>query len=434
MTSFQIDKTKELPKRIVLFVAIVSLFGTLTNYVYISPLLTLFIPLCVLVVKKDNLPRPIFWLYVFAGMFLISTLLYDWHSFITFKYYRRDGNFIISYAPLLVLPLFSFKFDLKKVIRYFYFTVLGVYAVDFVYHFITLHNFSQIGMITFGGLFHARNAVGGFLAVMSGLGFAYYYNKRSGRELFFFLAIFVMLIATYSRGSILGFLAGLVAWYCTVTKRFKTLAVVIAIPVLLTAGAVAVGYPYYSHVIKTHNEVNTNGNLSGFSAKSANVLERVFYLWPQAWYFFLRSPIVGNGVGSYDDRPPELKKIMPLISYNKQPHKLHTNSHAHHSYLMFLAEQGVLGLGVFLVFWVFLLIYIMNIREAPVLKDFLIVAYFTLTFASFTEHRITTPSNMLPFTIILGLVMAHAGFFKTYFIKKVKPESDEASEAVLDDF
>lgn len=106
-------------KKVILGTAILALFGTVTNYVYLSPLLTLFLPLCVLVFRKENIPRSIFWLYVFTGIFLLSAILYDWHSIFTYGFYRRDGNFIISYSPLLVLPLFSFKFELKKVIRYF---------------------------------------------------------------------------------------------------------------------------------------------------------------------------------------------------------------------------------------------------------------------------------------------------------------------------
>jgi O-antigen ligase len=410
-----------LAEKIVLGIAVLSLFGTVTNYVYLSPLLTLLLPACVLVFTKEQLPRSILWLYVFAALFVLSTLLYDWHSFFTFEYYRRDGNFIISYAPLLVLPLFCLKFELKKVVRYFYCTVLCLYVILFIYHFVTLNSYSKLGIITFGGLFHARNAVGGFLAVMAGLGFAYYYHRRGLKELCFFLMIFVMLVATYSRGSILGFLMGLLAWYCTITKRFKTLAVIIAIPVLLTTGSIAVGYPYYKNTIDTHSEANLkNLHLTKVTTKNWNVLVRVLYLWPQAWYLFLHSPIVGTGVGSYDDRPLELKQVMPLVSYNKQPHKVHTNRHAHHSYLMFLAEQGILGLAVFLVFWVSLFVYILKIRGTPVIRTFLLIAYFTLTFASFTEHRITTPSNMLPFTIILGLVMAYSRPVKTYLIKKTE--------------
>lgn len=239
-----------------------------------------------------------------------------------------------------------------------------------------------------------------------------------------FLIFFVMLIATYSRGSILGFLAALVAWYCTITKRFKTLAAVVAIPIILMAVVLSIGYPYYKHIIHTHKKVNGHFEEASslVSTKEANIFSRMFYLWPEAWYNFLHSPIVGTGVGSYDDRPVELKKVAPLVAYNKQPHKVHTARHAHNSYLMFLSEQGILGLGVFLVFWVSLFIFILRIRGTPVLKNFLIIAYFTLSFASFTAHRITTPSNMLPFTIIVGLVMAHTGSVKTYFIGKRRDE------------
>ncbi len=406
-------------KKFVFGLAILALFGTVTNYVYFSPLLTLLLPLCIFVVNKKQLKRPIAWLYVFFLSFLVSVLLYHPQSLIEFEFYRRDGNFIISYAPLMVLPLFTFHRDLNKYFRYFYLFSLIIYGLLFVNHLLGIANASSIHELVFGGLFIAQNATGGFLAILGSLGFAYARNKGSKKEWFFFAVIFVILLATYSRGSILGLALGIGAWYLAVNRYFKTLILYLMVPVLLTIGSLMISYPYFQQQINHSNYVQVVMD-EDIRTKNANILLRIFYTFPRAYYTFTKSPIVGTGVGSYDDRPYQFEQIVPYIQYNAQPEKSHTDSHAHHSYLHILAEQGILGLALFLTFWTSVFWYLMRLKNQPVIRDFLLIAFFAITIASFTAHRITTPSMMLPFTISLGLVFAQSNRVKTYIIKKVK--------------
>lgn len=401
----------ELQKKFILGLALISLFGTVTNYVYLSPLLTLLAPLGLYVVNKDELPRPIAWLYAFLALFLVSVLLYHPRSLIEFGFYRYDGNFIISYAPLLILPLFSFKFNLEKYFRKFYLFALTLHGVLFIYHLLTANITGNISTITYGSLFHARNAVGGFLSILGALGFAYWYHRRNKKELIYFLIVFVVLLSTYSRGSILGLMLGMMAWYCVRTERTKTLMILLIIPVLFTAGSLMIGYPYYADRLAAQDYVDKEIG-SGVGQKSANVLIRVFYTFPRAWYIFLESPVLGNGVGSYDDRPYDLQEIVPYLTYNAQPQKAHTDGHAHHSYLQFLSEQGIVGLVLFLTFWVSLFLYLKRIKTHPVIRDYLLIVFFNITFASFTAHRFTTPAQMLPFTISVGLLIMHKATYK----------------------
>jgi O-antigen ligase len=405
-------------KKIVFGLAFVALLGTLTNFVYFSPLLTLLIPLCIFVVNKERLKRPVAWLYAFTLFFLVGVIAYDPRSLIEFGFYRRDGNFIISYAPLLVLPLFSFSRDTGKYLRRFYIISLSIYAALFAWHVLTTSFGSGLHQLLFGGLFLAQNAAGGFLTILGSLGFAYAWHKRSKKELAFFAVIFFMLLATYSRGSILGLVLGLGAWFLADRGYFKTLAVYLLVPVLFTVGSLMIGYPYYQQQISTSNYVEeyTGEDTSG---KNANILIRLLYTFPRAYYSFSQSPIVGAGVGSFDDRPYQFEPVVPYVQYNAQPQKLHTDSHAHHSYLHILAEQGIVGLTLFLTFWISIFWYLVRLKNQPVIRDFLLIAYFSITIASFTEHRITTPSMMLPFTIPLGLVMAQKTEWKTYLIEKL---------------
>lgn len=401
----------DLQKKIVLGLALVSLFGTVTNFVYFSPLLTLLIPLVIYALNKNELPRPIAWLYAFLGLFLVSVLLYHPLSIVEFGFYRRDGNFIISYAPLLILPLFSFEFELRKHFRQFYLFSITLYGLLFLYHLLSANFLGNISEVVFGGLFYAQNAAGGFLSTLGALGFAYWYHRRSKKELYLFLLVLIILIATYSRGSILGLILGIIAWYCVQTERFKTLIVLLIVPVLFTAGSLMIGYPYYKSRLATQNYVDKELG-DGVGQKNANVMIRLFYTFPRAWYLFLQSPVLGNGVGAYDDRPYDLEEIVPYLTYNAQPKKAHTNSHAHHSYLHFLAEQGVVGLTLFLTFWVSLFLYLKRIKTQPVIRDYLLIVFFTIIFASFTGHRFTTPAQMLPFTISLGLLLMHKENYK----------------------
>lgn len=398
--------TLKLQNKLILGLALIALFGTVTNYVYLSPLLTLLVPLTIYSVNKDKLPRPVAWLWAFLLLFLIGVILYHPFSLIEFGFYRRDGNFIISYAPLLILPLFSFEFNLRKYVRLFYLFALLLHGMLFGYHMITSSMGGDFQIIIYGSLFHAQNAVGGFLSILGSLGFAYWYHRRSKKEAFFFILVFAILLATYSRGSILGLALGIMAWYCTRTGRFKTLIVLLIIPVLFTAGSLIIGYPYYKSRLMTQTYVEEEVD-SEVGQKNANVIKRLFYTFPRAWYLFSRSPVLGTGVGSYDDRPYDLKEVVPYLEYNGQVKKSHTDSHAHHSYLQFLSEQGIVGLVLFLIFWVSLFLYLKRMKTQPVIRDYLLIAFFTITFSSFTEHRITAPAQILPFTISLGMFFMH---------------------------
>jgi O-antigen ligase len=197
------------------------------------------------------------------------------------------------------------------------------------------------------------------------------------------------------------------------------LIALLIIPVIFTIGSVMIGYPYYKSSLATGNVVELEID-EEVDQKNANILIRLFYTFPRAWHVFKQSPLLGTGVGSYDDRPFNFQEVVPYIEYNAQPSKSHTDAHAHHSYLHMLAEQGIIGLTLFLIFWTSIFLYLRRLKVHPVLRDYLIIAFFTITFAAFTEHRITTPSMMLPFTISLGMLLMHRDNAKRVRVVEVK--------------
>jgi O-antigen ligase len=408
-------------KKLLLILAVVALLGTVTNFVYFSPLLTLLLPLAIYVLNKEKLERPVAWLYGYLTIFLVSVAVYYPQSLVTFEFYRRDGNFLIAYAPLLILPLFSMKFDYYRMLRIFFVFATGLYALTFGWHLVQNYLVTGTGFTVFGGLFHAQNAVGGFLAILGALAFAYWWRYRTRNYFLLFLFVFVILFLTYSRGSILGLALGIAGWFLADRRMFKTLILLIVIPVILTAGSLFIGYPYYENRM-AGGDMATIEMREDVETKNMNILLRVFYTFPRAWYSFQHSPVVGTGVGSFDDLPYRFEEVMPLVATNAQPQKLHTDNHAHHSYLHILAEQGIVGLIIFLIFWYKLFLYLLNLKHKPIIRNFLLIAFFTITFASFTEHRITTPSMMLPFTIPLGLLFAHVPATRRYRLEEVKTE------------
>src|SRR5215217_5986389 len=106
-------------KKILIIVTIIGLIGTVTNLIYISPIPSLFAAIFfpIILIHRNNFPVLVFWLFLFFMYVLISTALYYPASFSNFRFYRYDGNFIISYLPLLVLPFFSYNLNLNKLFR-----------------------------------------------------------------------------------------------------------------------------------------------------------------------------------------------------------------------------------------------------------------------------------------------------------------------------
>lgn len=105
-----------IPKAIILL----SLLFSITNYVPFSLLVILLLPISIISVlyreeifkiKKIELYLILLYAYI-----ITSTLVYSPGSFLDFDFYRRDGNFIVSYLVLFVfifLPI-SINFDLVK--------------------------------------------------------------------------------------------------------------------------------------------------------------------------------------------------------------------------------------------------------------------------------------------------------------------------------
>lgn len=420
------SKNKGLAK-LVLPVLLIGLYGTMTNVVFISPFpsivaLLLLIPVLVLR-KKQIIPRFVLWLYLFFIVCLLSTLFYYAPSLLSYDFYRYDGNFIISYLPLLVFPFFSFKISLESVLKKFAYFVTAVNLLFYLFFFIKTKGGCLINPAaegnTFDPFFKATNAAGGFYSVLASLVLGFYLRERKKIYLLLLFLIFLFLWGTTSRGSILGLLLG-AGFYFLYQRRQKWLIGAAIIGIVTVQGIIVYNtYPYYkaylfdSEDIGEDTQAYLDAAYGGQDTKEANLYIRAFDTWPRGTALFLNSPVIGSGFGSVNDLPIKLNSGLPgIISFNGSKNHFFNDAHAHHSYLHFLAEVGIIGLVVFLLFWSKLFAFIHSERTAipaPV-KAFLLIAMFNLAIMSFTEHRITTPSNVLPFVIILCIAVINHNY------------------------
>lgn len=403
-------------KRILIAATILGLFGTMTNLVYISPLPTLIAALLLplVYVNKQYVPRPVFWLLLFTFFTVISALLYHPESFLQFGFYRYDGNFFISYLPLLVLPFFSFNLDIKRILKYFLLFSTAVNILVYIPYLLRPDP-------AFFGLFLSTNGAGGFFSLVTSLAFLFFLERRTYTNLLLLVINVLFLYSTYSRGSMLGLGLGIMCLLFFKMRKSYLISLLFVSMIVVQGLILFNTYPdYKKHIqngpgdtIYENYNIFANQKFGSVSTKLNNVYIRIYETWPRAVDSFLHSPFVGTGFGSLNDVPFVYKDVIPfVVTTNKQEDKVYNDSHAHHSFLHFLGEQGIIGLFLFLTFWMSVYRYLQKNNYHPVTRDFLLISFFNLSIMSFTEHRITTPSNALPFVIVLGLYFVYVNYQK----------------------
>jgi len=395
---------------------IVGLFFTITNKVYISafPAVVMLLILLVIMIKilynsinKNNNWGKLrsFWfeypISVFCGFFylisLLSILIYYPDSLFTFSFYRYDGNFIISYAAFLFLPWFIYQGNIEKIfIRFILFATL-INIPLFIY-------FLFDNYIYYHPLSSSTNAAGGFFSIIIATTLGYFFSNKNKLTLIIIILLSVFLFFTTSRGSMLGLLAGIVAWYCTDKKYLKWFPLlIIALTIAIQSFLLIKYYPYYLQQT-SYLDYQNERNLKYKDKKEENIYNRLIDNWPRGWDSFTRSPLLGYGFGAVNDYPyPDREKTDGLFNYNQSKIKIFSSAHAHHSYLHILAEQGILGLICLSFLWYQIFIFLKKNKQILWIRNGLLIGFWIIIFSSFTEHRITTPATILPYSLLFLL-------------------------------
>lgn len=309
---------------------------------------------------------------------------------------RYDSNIFYSAIPLFVLG--TGDFSLRRLDRWIRNIVIAG-AVAYV----------ALPLVGFQP-YESHNAAGGFFMVL----LAYLVGRAivsgfRGR----WLAIGVgalALVMTDSRGSIVAILAAVAYDWCS--RRWPRLArtLLLAFVAVLVAGLAAayavwqqMGAPVvydYSEFSSVSDQLPTD--MMSLGERPGTIMHRMFLLYPMAIDMFLQSPIVGIGFTRFDDFPVHITGIHGVLAMNTASPAIHSNLHAHNSFLHIAAENGVVGLV--LLFLTIRAIYRTFASRELYLPVAMILG--SLLFASLTEHRLTTPSQAAPAFVIVGLLWA----------------------------
>jgi len=350
-------------------------------------------------------------LATFALYVVMSTLLYDPTSLVDADFYRRDGNFFIAYAPILAGCVYSHRWDLNRLLKaFFIFAILVNLPMYGLY-------LSQHGLLaifahpddSFGSYFISRNAAGGFLAILFCLGLSCYLTRPSILLLGLLLLNAAMMFSTYSRGSMLGLLV--VLPYLLVRGGRA------ARPVFALMMFALIGTSLLIALENFHSSIDYLGYQFGIAdpnEKVANLDIRYLWLWPRALEYFRLSPVFGMGFGSFDDQISSVVSYFGIYSQPMGITVIHSDSHAHNSYLNILAELGVVGLFLMMRYYWTLMKWAIEGARAAIDDHYIDYTGFIfvelssvcLLVMSVSEHRLTTPSNVLLPAVVISLLLA----------------------------
>jgi O-antigen ligase len=387
-------------------ILVLSLWATITNFVPVSVSFAILAPAVpYLLYKNRTLPRSVVALLAMYGYFIVSTLAYAPASFIDPLFYRRDGNVFVTFMPVLIGGALSIRTDFEGLVRSF---VRWVTCANSVFLGMFLVTGAPIFIVEPGIyhlLFESHNAAGGFLAMVISFSLGLYRGIRKTPLMALVLLVNgVALVLTFSRGSILGLAA---AFALVVVFKERFIKSVVVAMVVGTVALMLYTYPLWVANSKPVGIYTPEGGSvsTGEISADANTADRVFFLWPRAVDLFFQSPLLGTGFGSFNDLPYNLVGIPHVLSFNRPSELVFSSSHAHNTYFHVLAETGLLGLGLL----VFLLREVwkdIDSLEPQSVRLGLKLGFWFAVFSSFTEHRLFTPSEMLPFTILFGLALA----------------------------
>lgn len=389
----------------------ISLFASVTNFIPLSVSYCLLILLIPIICSKIPV-KSVFWsllcLYI---VFFVSTLIYYPKSFIDFSFYRRDGNFFITYLPMLMLVQQKRWFNTELVVKKFIYFGTIINLACMVLPRMGVNPFEIICIETFTVnhfLFEAHNAAGGFISILLAFNIGFFLSGKSEQtRKKMLLCSFVNLIALIdsgSRGTLIAFVVAILL-FALMQKSLKERKYIRSIDKFLFLIAITINIVIVMAV--------SDERIFKFILNTLQISNRIFAigdrltnLWPKAIKLFSSSPIVGTGYGSFNDEPINLRIIIRgILAFNNPNDYIFSSAHAHNSFLHVMAETGIVGLVFLLYFLDCLRHRIVRIHNNAI-KYGLYIGLCINIFSSFTEHRIFTPSQMIPYVLVFGMIVS----------------------------
>jgi O-antigen ligase len=333
-----------------------------------------------------------------------------------YGFLRYDGNFFFSYAPFMILavPFISYRKAAKIYFNFLFIAFTAFAVIGFIEYINGMSSFViRIDDIYVGQMFialnNSHNATGSVFAVVSIFSVAFFLKSDIKSKIAYgciSVLSFIALIMTKSRGSLIAFVIGV--FFLLLIGSGSFLKFLRNILILVGLGVPLV------FVTGTFGRIKQIFQIYDLSALTR------FSLWDRAILLFQQSPILGIGFARYNDIPWNFDHL-PL-SGNPGVFSLYTcgnyifnDTNAHSSYLHFLAETGVVGLILVLVFWIFCLVMIIKAyrRTGDVFSKKVYLAVIggiiTLFILSVTENYMTAPTVMLCLSLAASLAIGLSG-------------------------
>ena len=303
--------------------------------------------------RKCLLAAYVYWIssYVLTGAPLGNLL--------SFEFLRFDGALLIAYLPLL------FVADLRlepQFIRWsvgLFLTCMSLVALlglsEFVDSTLTplglpllpeplqlIHNSSLTSDI-FHGLFRAHNAAGAIYAMAALLAFSLLVHGKSPSLIswptFWLAANLIGLMLTQSRTAYVSFFATALLMFFRRRESLR-IALKYGFLILLPLLCLLLSQPTVSHRTEEVSDL-----------EDPNIVMRFLY-YQRALDDFAQSPIIGTGFGRYNDQLKIYWGVPHIVYFATGGSVVNDDKHAHNSYLHFLAEGGIVGLGLMLSVWI----------------------------------------------------------------------------------
>ncbi len=380
-----------------------SLGATVTNAVPASLLFVVGVPVFFFALPKNKgIPKVVAALILVYAYFLFDALMYAPLALLDAEFYRWDGNVFVTFLPVLLGGVIALEVNAEGVLRGFVVWATMVNVVCLIIYGATGGTILFVEEGVYHFLFVAHNAAGGYLAMICA--FSLGILNTSKQKMFWgavVLSNFLGLYLTASRGSIVALFLAIIFVYGLRERYLKLMILTMVVGTIVT---LSYTYPIWVDAGKPFvvADVSTSGEISG---RDANVLDRVLFLWPRAADLFLQSPVFGTGFGSFNDTPYHLVGLPHVLMANQPDQFTFSSAHAHNSYLHIVAETGLVGL--------LLVGYLLSMMRQSIkgigsdqLRVSLLLSFWVAVFSSMTEHRLFTPAQMLPFTILLGVTLA----------------------------
>jgi len=302
----------------------------------------------------------VIYIYFILSYFISNQSL---SNFLSYSFLRYDGNFFFCYIPFfaLAVPYFNYKKVLQLYFSFIFFTfsllsVAGIVGILTKNYSPIILNDKYDGLMLVG-LNNAHNATGSVYALASIFALVFALRSQKRYKIYYIIILLLCLtglVMTQSRGSYIGFIAGalLVIWL-----YFKSILKFII--TTITISVVSLPLIFFTNLHERFIKMLDFTDINNYA-----IVARIG-LWKKALYLFKQSPIFGVGFGRFNDINYNINTYgytltrldefvgVPKIFYTYQAANFdYSSAHAHNSYLQFLAETGVIGLGLILFFWV----------------------------------------------------------------------------------